>query len=184
MKILKNEAGFGLVLTMMFALLALALTGALMFVVMQESKLSGSVKRYASTMEAARGGVAIAKDFIVTGKTSPAYGTVQYATCTADRVARSTYDPDNTYQWTSCNAYTDYNSNVCTTANATSADPKVCPDFISTLGDYTVYTKFADNKQIITGNTYNVITISVYAENPALLRESVNMLFLYLLRID
>ncbi|MBF0317475.1 MAG: hypothetical protein HQL04_04810 [Nitrospirae bacterium] len=184
MSILKKQDGFGLVLTMMFALIALALTGALMFVVMQESKMSGSVKRYASTMEAARGAVAIAKDYIVTGKTTPAFGNVQYATCTNDRVSRSTYDPDNTYQWTVCDGYTDYNSNTCTVANATSANPKICPDFISTLGDYTVYTKFADNKQVITGSTYNLITISIYAENPALLRESVSMIFLYLLKID
>ncbi|KJU86990.1 conserved hypothetical protein, secreted [Candidatus Magnetobacterium bavaricum] len=184
MNLLKKEDGFGLVLTMMFALLALALTGALMFFVMQESKLSGSVKRYASTMDAARGAVAIAKDFVVTGKTTPAFGNMQNSACTTDRVAKSTYDPDNTYQWATCDSYTDYNSNTCTVTNATSADPKVCPDFISTLGDYTVYTKFADNKQIITSNTYNVVTISIYAENPALLRESVSMIFLYLIRID
>ncbi|MBF0590601.1 MAG: hypothetical protein HQL02_00795 [Nitrospirae bacterium] len=199
MKMLKNEDGFGLAMTMVFAVIALALTGGLLFVVMQESKLSGSTKRYSSAMEAARGGVSIAKDFIISGKITPSYAgmVMQNANCTNARISNATYDPDNTYLWGACDSYTDYNGVICTNVNpnyyATSADPKVCPDFILPpysaanplgLGDYTVYIKLADNKLIVTANTYSLITISVYVENPTLIKESVSMMFLYLLRIS
>ncbi|MBF0342917.1 MAG: hypothetical protein HQL06_01675 [Nitrospirae bacterium] len=181
---IKKNDGFALVLTMLFALLALTLTGALMFIVLQGSKISGSSKRYSSIMDAARGAVAIAKSFIVSGNTTPAFGTVQNVACTTAKISQTTYDPDNTYQWSTCDSYTDYNSNVCTVLNATSADPKVCPDFISDLGEYRVYTKLADAKYIITNHTYNLTTVSIYAENPTLLRESVQMIFLFSLIVD
>ncbi|MBF0319842.1 MAG: hypothetical protein HQL01_08595 [Nitrospirae bacterium] len=189
MAIVSNERGFALVLTMLFAMIALALTGALLYIVTQGTKISGIEKRYATALEAARGAGAVMKNYLDGMKANPDFGTIQNSTCLTQKNTLTACDPDNVYQWTSC-SYTDYAGNACSgtsatvcTANTslvTSSNPKVCPDVISTLGDYKAYTKVIDSRSVkISGQIYNFYTVMTYSENPNIASESSQQTFLY-----
>ncbi|MBF0320378.1 MAG: hypothetical protein HQL01_11315 [Nitrospirae bacterium] len=140
--IIKGEQGFALVITMLFAVVALALTGGLLFMTVQGTKVSGVEQRYATTLEASRGASDIAQDFLSNGKSTPDYGTVSSSTCLSRKMLSETFDDTSTYLWgTDCSA-----AGCSTQALNTSPDASVCPDIVSAMGLYTVYTKIVNTR--------------------------------------
>ncbi len=57
MKILNNEKGIALVTALLLTLISLGMVMALLYMVLQQTKMSGAHKRYKSSLEAAHGGV-------------------------------------------------------------------------------------------------------------------------------
>jgi len=64
MKQLKNEKGLALVTVLVLSLITLAIISALIYMVIQGTRVSGAYKRYGTALEAASGGAEIAADFI------------------------------------------------------------------------------------------------------------------------
>jgi hypothetical protein len=175
---MKNEKGFALVLTMLFAVMALTFTGALMFMTIQGTKVTGLSQRYATALDACKGSADITMNLVVqynsgTPKTTPDYGTVQSAACLTDKLSKATLnDTTGAYQWLNCPG---------TQAVVTSADAKTSPDVIADLGAYRSYTKIIDVKYTddTTGTKFMYYTVEVWTEkitNPA---ENSQISFLY-----
>ncbi len=59
MKIVRNERGMALVTSLLLMLIALAITMALLYLLVWQTKLSGAHKRYKTALEASQGGVEI-----------------------------------------------------------------------------------------------------------------------------
>ncbi len=59
MKILRNERGMALVTSLILMMIALAITMAILYMVVWQTKLSGAHKRYRTAIEASQGGVEI-----------------------------------------------------------------------------------------------------------------------------
>lgn len=57
MKTLNNEDGIALVTALLFTLISLGMVMALLFMVLQQTKLSGAHKRYKNSLEASHGGL-------------------------------------------------------------------------------------------------------------------------------
>ncbi|MEO5356659.1 MAG: hypothetical protein H7844_05100 [Nitrospirae bacterium YQR-1] len=176
---MKSEKGFALVLTMLFAVMALAFTGALMFMTIQGTKVTGLSQRYATALDAGKGAADIAMNLVVQytegtpPKTAPDYGTVQSAACLTDKLSKSTLNTSTgAYQWSNCSG---------TQSVVTSSDAKTSTDIVATLGDYTSYTKIIDvqNTDDGTGTKYMYYTVEVWTEKTANPSENSQISFLY-----
>ncbi|MBF0564230.1 MAG: hypothetical protein HQK89_03210 [Nitrospirae bacterium] len=173
-----REEGFALVITMLFALIGLALSGALLFMVIEGSKISGIMQRYSTALDAGKGASEDMMNLMTGYPTTmtPGFGTIQTtngANCIYDKLSKSTLTSAGTYQWTNCTA---------SQANTTSTDPTNYPDIISDLGNYRVYSKITDTEQSGTTSPiymiYTVVTLSQKINNP-----SENAQITYLFRV-
>ncbi|MBF0555012.1 MAG: hypothetical protein HQK96_10735, partial [Nitrospirae bacterium] len=154
-----DERGFILVVTMVLAMVALALSGAMLFMATIGTKVAGGYQRYTSTVSAARGASDVAMSLLKNSASSstPDYGTVSttYPSCLATKLNTATCGATATatqcpgagttyYQWgATCDTY----------ANATSTNAAVDPDITTTYNDartnspaYTVYTKIINTQ--------------------------------------
>ncbi|QWR76670.1 hypothetical protein [Candidatus Magnetomonas plexicatena] len=160
---MKTEKGFALVLTMLFAVMALAFTGALMFMTIQGTKVSGLTQRYATALDAGKGQSDVMMNLALNtpSKTAPDYGNVQNVNCLAAKLTYATIGNSvgdtavggysNAWltscvaaNWTDCSGAATNCSGL--KANVTSTNAKDCPDVVAQLGDYCTYSKIIDVK--------------------------------------
>ncbi|MBF0568112.1 hypothetical protein [Candidatus Magnetominusculus dajiuhuensis] len=159
-----DERGFILVITMVLAMVALALSGAMLFMATIGTKIAGGYQRYTSTISAARGASDVAMSLLKNSmsSTTPDYGTVSttYPSCLATKLNTATClsAPATGTQCVGGSGTTYYQwGGTCDTyANATSTNAAVDPDVTTTYNDartnspaYTVYTKIINTQAII-----------------------------------
>lgn len=193
-----NDKGFALVITMLFALIGLALSGALLFMVIEATKMSGIAQRYSTALDAGKGAADVVMNLMMKYTpitlTTPDFGTVQSspvgsapnANCLNDKITNPTFDTDGvTWKWTNCSA-------TCASPCAyTSTDATVNPDIITNYTDvygnptFTVYTKIIDTEIVpstgcpagaASGLVYTVSITSQKTNNPG---ENAQINFLY-----
>lgn len=166
--LIRDENGFILVVTMVLSMVALALSGAMLFMATVGSKISGGYQSYTSSHAAAKGGSDVAmnllKSYPSTSSATPDYGSLSatYPTCLATKLNTSTCATGPSTSTSCGGAGTTYYQwgTVCGTyATATSTDASTSPDITATFNDartnspaYTVYTKII-NTQAIVGPT-------------------------------
>ncbi|MCG6552517.1 MAG: hypothetical protein L7F77_09335 [Candidatus Magnetominusculus sp. LBB02] len=162
-----DDKGFILVVTMVLAMVALAVTGAMLFMATVGSKIAGGVARYANTVSAARGASDVAMNLLKNSasSTAPDFGTVRDVTCLDMKLHTATCatGPSTTTACTGGTGTTYYQwpaANCGTYATATSTDATVNPDITSTFLDantgtttYTVYTKIINTQSATTATT-------------------------------
>lgn len=155
-----DDKGFILVITMILSLVALALSGAMLFMATVGSKIAGGMQSYTSTISAARGASDVAMNLLKNSMSSstPDWGTVSTAfpSCLATKLTTATCatGPSTT---TSCGGagatYYQWGATCDTYANATSTNAATSPDLTTTYNDartgtqaYTVYTKILNTQ--------------------------------------
>lgn len=130
----RNESGIALVIVMLLALVALALSAGILHMVSLWAEMSGTERRFQSAREAAQGGAEAAYGFIDAGG-NPAVGTVTaIPQCVSDKLNLPTAG------W---NAACNDSLTIVTTDNTTY-------DLRLDLGNYTAYAKIVDT---VPGNT-------------------------------
>lgn len=162
-----DQRGFILVVTMVMAMVALALSGAMLFMATVGSKIAGGVQAYTSTVSAARGASDVAmnllKSYPNSSSTSPDYGTIASSACLTTKLTTATCSASpstaSTCTGGTGTTYYQWGTNCGTYASATSTDASTSPDITTTFNDartntaaYTVYTKII-NTQSIAGPT-------------------------------
>jgi hypothetical protein len=169
-----NNKGFALVITMLFAMIALALTGALLYMVTQSTLMTGIGQRYATALDAAKGSLEITNIFIrdYPDTLTPASGTTPTLSCTYEKIQ------NETYKWvTNCTA----NDSIDSVASIIAF-----PDVIIVFGIYTTYvkivnmrfTKTASGTDCESGCSY--YTINAYTENTSNRKENTHMTTIYM----
>ncbi|MBF0342923.1 MAG: pilus assembly PilX N-terminal domain-containing protein [Nitrospirae bacterium] len=185
---MNNERGFALVITMLFATIALALTGALMFMTLEGSRIAGITQRYSSALEAGKGASDIVINMLNQSANTPDYGSVQSTACLLDKVQKPTIcipTINNPITGIKCTGAVGSDNWLNCTGQKTSSDAKTNPDIISDFcvnagcapadpKDYRVYTKIVDTRMTDDLNTgtyvsayYAVEIISEKKNNPA-----------------
>jgi hypothetical protein len=160
MKLIRNEKGIALVMVLVFSLIGLAIVSAMLFMLMQGTKMSGAFKLYKSADEAGLGGTIEVTDMIRNRGTIPlgvtmlslplgpaGTGAGQDA-CLLQKLttARCANPPCNTATlWTSCG------TNPATDPRLV-MDPTVSPDMTVVLPgplgtSFMTYTKIVDTVQ-------------------------------------
>jgi hypothetical protein len=171
-----NNKGFALVITMLFAMIALALTGALLYMVTQSTLMTGIGQRYATALDASKGSMEITFVFIrdYPDTMTPAAGTLPNAPCAYEKIQHETS------KWVS--------STLCTAIDSDdSVDAvKTNSDVIIVLGLYTTWskivntriTKTASGTDCESGCTY--YTIESYTENTSRPMENAHVTSVYM----
>jgi len=141
--ILLNERGIALVMVLVLAAIALAMVSALLFIVIQGTRLSGYHRFFRTVEESAIGGSEIAAEFINNkGTPTPnltAMVSTQGSACLTQKMSttRGGVWPASA-GWTSC------------VANDSSIEPTTNPDLQFELSNFTIFTKLVDT---VEGNT-------------------------------
>jgi len=141
--ILLNERGIALVMVLVLAAIALAMVSALLFIVIQGTRLSGYHRFFRTAEEAGIAGAEIAAEFIENrGTATPnltAMVSTQGSACLTQKMSttRGGVWPASA-GWTSC------------VANDSSIEPTTNPDLQFELSNFTIFTKLVDT---IEGNT-------------------------------
>ncbi|MBF0464376.1 MAG: hypothetical protein HQK88_08270 [Nitrospirae bacterium] len=199
---MKTEKGFALVLTMLFAVMALAFTGALMFMTIQGTKVSGLTQRYATALDAGKGQSDVMMNLALNtpSKTAPDSGNPQMPNCLAAKLAYATIGNSvgdtavggYSNAWsTSCVAFTRTGDCVGVTTtcsgakdNVTGTNAKDCPDVVAQLGDYCTYSKiidvkYADDGTGSTGYQFLYYSMEIRTERISNPSENSQISFLY-----
>lgn len=146
-----NEKGIALITSLVLSLIAVVLATAIMILVMSSTKQTGTVKRYASALEAAKGGI---EEFLTTVKASDWSFTsdtnwVNGHNCKLKR--------DSSLWSTACSFC---NGTVSCSSNSNPNDIINYPDWQKSYGTYTVYAKIIDTKGYVDGYLYNIDVVS------------------------
>ena len=161
MRHIQNEKGIALVMALLFALIGLAISSAMLFMLTQGSLMSGAFKTYRSADEAGLGGAALVTEMIKARGTAPGLTVLPFGldACLTQKlsISRGVASP---LGWTSC-----------TVANRLSMDPlaeddtncpldpgsgkHICADMTADLpgpagSSFRTYTKIVDT---VEGNT-------------------------------
>jgi hypothetical protein len=141
-----NEKGIALVMVLVLSAIALAMVSALLFMVIQGTRLSGYHRFFRTAEEAGIAGTEIAAEFInnkgiATANLAAVFGTADtsLSTCLAQKL--------NTARGAVWSATAGWD--LCIDNNRL-FDPTTNPDLRFTLSNYTVYTKIVDT---VEGNT-------------------------------
>ncbi|MCI4627238.1 MAG: hypothetical protein L3V56_14935 [Candidatus Magnetoovum sp. WYHC-5] len=170
-----NDKGFALVITLLFAMIGLALSGALLYLTVQTTKIGGIGQRYATALDAAKAAGEVALAFIdnydSTAGTVPDYYDPTYydTNCIKDKLTTSTLDTaGGNFLWTQCTAgsQNDYTSMTASTM----------PDIVFDLGEYRAFTKVVDTK--VVGSTY-YYTVEILTYKLANEREKAQISLVY-----
>ena len=151
MRTLRNEKGIALVTSLLLTLISLAFVLALLYVVTQSTKASGSQKRYRNALEASHGGVEVVTKEIIpklfTGypasNLSTDFSTINLSVLSSSACIEQKMTLPNG-KWSACSA------------NSTTLDPKVSYDLTFRLQNiagqpgFRVYAKIVDTAP---GNT-------------------------------
>ncbi|MCI0469332.1 MAG: pilus assembly PilX N-terminal domain-containing protein [Nitrospirae bacterium] len=176
----RNESGIALAVALLFTLIGLAIVMAVIYLVIQETRMSGFHKTYHTSLEASHGAVDIfTKEIIsktmITGATLSGLGTYgdrlqAHATdaCFSDKISKKTTD------WAA--------------GCSSSIDAKTSPDITLTLrgippqADFNVFTKIVDTN---TGNSsksgVELVGLGVAESNSSIITP---MHIPYILRIE
>lgn len=157
--IMKNEKGFALVITMLFAMIALALTGALLYMVTQSTLMTGIGQRYATALDASKGASEITYIFIrdYPEISNPTTGSLLNQNCTYEKIQ------NETAKWTTSCTAPDSDDSIDSV--------KTKYDIQIDLGLYRTWSKIVDTRITKTGsgteceNGCYYYTIITYTEN-------------------
>ncbi len=157
-----NKRGTALIAVLIFSIIGLAIIGAMVQMVIQGTKLSGIGKRYATALEAAKGGADIITDMIDYYPKNPDFGT-KSSDCWDDKVT------NETNSWSTCS------NSIYKSVNA-----KEKSDVVVDLGDYNTYLKIVDTRDSLqNGTTYTFYTIELLSEHISNPQEKARVSFLY-----
>ncbi|KJR43589.1 hypothetical protein MCHI_000491 [Candidatus Magnetoovum chiemensis] len=183
---ISNNRGFALVLVMLFSLVAVTLTAALIYMSINTTKLVGTEQRYHSSLDAGKAFTDVMINYILSypGVLTPDYGNLIDSLCMRDKLTSETFSiSSGAYQWTNCNGY----GTQAQITSPTDADIKNYADITSSLGKYTVYTKIVNtilgiDSSDCTGSGCLYYSVEVLTENTANTVEKSRISFLY--RLD
>ncbi|MBF0566151.1 MAG: hypothetical protein HQK89_13010 [Nitrospirae bacterium] len=156
-----DEKGFILVLTMLMALLGLALSGAMLFMATISSRMSGAYQRYTNVLDAAKGTsdltMNLLRNYTFTNSINPDYGTPNTPACLSTKLSTPTCAatpvtgipcPGGTtyYQWqVTCGPMS------AATSTDASSSPDISTQFLDARTNalsYLVYTKIINTQSI------------------------------------
>jgi len=159
MRYLKNEHGMALVMALVLAVVTLTFSAALIFMVTQGTKMSGLEKRYATALDAAKGGIEIITETIdLGGDTGNPSITINNESCLDEKLYKKAplwnYSTDNATELS-----TGPCGNHAQVTEAKFEDPEKLPDITYFIGSgeqtYKLYLKITDtvegNSQPIRG---------------------------------
>lgn len=143
----QDEKGIALVTSLILSLIAVVLASAIMMLVVSSTKQSGTVKRYTSALEAAKGGV---EEFLIDVKnstwSSASDNWIDEHTCKLKRDSST---------WPIACSFCSNSMEKCI-SHSNPSDIINNPDWQKTYGSYTVYAKIVDTKGYIDGFLYNI----------------------------
>ncbi len=138
MRLSKNESGIAIVIVMLLAFVALAISGALMYMLARAGYMSGMQKQYKTASEAGVGGAEVVFQVVATGGTlsAPAIGLTYNNPADIEKKLKRP-----TSEWDGLD-------------NTMTIDPNVATsyDMRFDLGNYRVYSKIVDT---VPGNSAN-----------------------------
>jgi len=154
MRYARNEEGMALVMSLILAVITLAFSAALIYMVTQGTRMSGLEKRYATALDAAKGGVEVILGAINDGGyVADSNITVENFDCLNEKLNKKTeyWNKDYTTDPPGDLAY-------CTLPNATWTNAKEEPDITFSLGSgkdqYNLYLKIIDTVKGNSGPVY------------------------------
>jgi hypothetical protein len=133
-----DERGMALMMVLMLAAIALAVTSALLYTIAIGTRMSGSQKRYESAIEAATGGLDVSLGWVGSRETPDLGGSIPVwntpEPCFTDKLTKGTenWDPS------------------CSASSAIDISISSSYDLTYTLGGYSIYAKIVNT---IEGNT-------------------------------
>ena len=159
MKLIKNEKGMALMMTMMVSAIALSVMATLMYMLTLGAQVSGGGKRFASALEAGKGCMQVVSEYIGSrGELDAALETaIEFQlsssftnTCMLSKLNKGTYyedlgDRNDEAHW----------DETCDSELDIDAEDSATYDFTVTLGDYTCYAKIVDSTMGNTGGSSN-----------------------------
>jgi hypothetical protein len=176
-----NEKGIALLTTLMLMVLGFGVVATLLYMVTYGTKTTSIEQKYATALDAAKGGV----DFMVNMMQNELFGppglggvvvSSSSSLCMEQKLTQPTTDSDPSQNWrkssccpdnstqaiTYCSTLNEYNTNIV------NSDPKILPDLTLTLAGCQVFVKIINTK--ITNNDF-LYTVSVRADSPTPSRE-------------
>lgn len=152
-RIFRNEKGIALLTTLMLMVLGFAVVVTLLQLVTASSKLSRLEQRYATALDASKGGSDLMICMIQNALNAPPSGlnaAENAGDTSAEKTRKSNCMKEKLNNPTASWAIT--GTTCVSLANATDPNPKVQPDLTLTLGDFKVYAKIIDTVQIAPGS--------------------------------
>jgi len=160
MKFFSSERGIALITTLLLNLVCLLLVAGVTQIVVTGTKMSGTVKRYTSALEAAKGGI---EDFVSSLLDTDFNVAPSDSRWVSGHNCKVNRDTDN---WlVVCGEDICGSDNSKCTSHAQPEDIIDYTDWVGTYGQYTVYVKIVDVKGTIDG--YYLYTIETVAKKNA-----------------
>lgn len=153
MKYLREESGMALVMALILAVVTLTFSAALIFMVTQGTRMSGLERRYATALDAAKGGVAVITETIDRGgEISDSGITPEKPECLGEKLYKKTtlWDADNCDLADRHAMRTDYDKGKDTDYMRKYPDIKFYVKASDLEGEYAVYMKIIET---IEGNS-------------------------------
>ncbi len=147
-----GKDGIALITALILSLIVVVFAAAIFALVLTSTKHSGNIKRYTSSLEAAKGGM---EDFISTLKSS-SWTTTSDPNWISGHTCKLKRDTD---KWPSVCNFCSTLSNC--TSNSNPSDIINYADWLNTYGSYVVYAKIIDCKGFSDGFLYNFEIVSV-----------------------
>ncbi len=173
-----NEKGVALITALILTAVALAVIGALLYMILSATQISGIQKRYKTALEASYGGKEVLYQAIQSRGNPLIPGiNLSYDTsgCMATKLSNSTYTGLGAYNWGSC-------------SNSLAIDPKTQASYdmkfdLGTDTKYTVYAKIANTVEGNSGADLGLVKSGVVNSNPGEV-SVMSIPYLYTLEVD
>jgi hypothetical protein len=163
--IVYNEKGIALLTTLMLMVLGFGVVATLLYMVTYGTKTSSVEQKYATALDAAKGGA----DFLINMMQNELFGppglggvvvSSSSSLCMEQKLTQATTESNPSSGWPPCCSG---NSTQCV-----NSDPRILPDLTLAVGGCQVFVKIINTK--ITNNAY-LYTVSVRADSPTDSRE-------------